>query len=359
MQKYRVLIGTYSSADEPGIFVCDWDEGEGSLHLVQKQEGVKNPSFLAKHPTKPWLYSVSEGGAFRGTAGGGVVAYAWDERSGQLQPLNDRPTGGGGACHVSVERGGRFVFVANYGGGSLAVFPIEADGSLGERTAFIQHTGEGPNPKRQEAAHVHSVMPDPWGDRIYVADLGLDRVFIYQLDVQSGDLTAQEQPWVPVAPGAGPRHLEMTSCGRFVYVINELDSTITALRRHLDSGHLEPIQSISTLPAGWEGHNQCSDIHLHPSGRFLYGANRGHNSIAVFALDAEEGTLELVEVTGTEGDWPRNFAIHPTGDWLLAANEESHTVQSFRLHAATGSLEHVGTALTVSKPVCVLFVPVA
>jgi 6-phosphogluconolactonase len=257
---------------------------------------------------------------------------------------------------VSVDHAGRNVLVANYGGGSVSVLPIGDDGRLGEATAFIQHEGSSVDPRRQTAPHAHSINVDPDNRFAFVADLGLDRVMIYRFDSQQGTLAANDPPWASVAPGAGPRHFAFQPGGRFAYVINELQSTVTAFAYDAARGALQEIQTLPTLPDDFSGSNTTAEIQVHPSGRFLYGSNRGHDSIAVYAIDADSGRLRFVEHESTQGDLPRNFGIDPSGRFLLAANQGSDSVVVFRIDGATGALTPTGQSIEVASPVCVRMV---
>jgi 6-phosphogluconolactonase len=247
--------------------------------------------------------------------------------------------------------------VANYGSGSVAVLPVKQDGSLGEASAFIQHTGSSVNTQRQKEPHAHSINVSPDNRFAVAADLGLDELLVYRFDPTKGSLTANEPPFTRVNPGAGPRHFAFRPDGKFAYVINEIGSTITALTWDAARGILTEIQTISTLPAGFSGRNDCADVHVHPTGKFVYGSNRGHDSIAVFSVDQAKGTLTSVEYVSTQGKVPRNFGIDPTGSFLIAANQNSDNLVVFRIDAETGKLSATGQSLQLSRPVCIQFVP--
>lgn len=351
----RVYFGTYTDTTSKGIYVGTFDLAEGRLPAVELAAEAARPSFLAIHPRRPWLYAVGEVADFQGKKTGVVRAFAL-EPSGKLRRLNEQPSGGMGPCHVTVEPGGRCVLVANYGGGSVASLPIEEDGRLGPPGSVIQHQGRGPNPRRQEGPHAHSINVDPTGRFALAADLGCDKVFVYRLDAAAGRLVPHDPPAVALAPGAGPRHLAFHPSGRFAYVINELDSTVTALSYDAAAGRLTVLASVSTLPADFSGTNTTADVHVHPTGKFLYGSNRGHDSIAIFAIGVD-GTLRLLGHQSTRGKTPRNFALDPTGRYLLAANQDSDTVAVFRINAQTGLLSPVGEPVAVPRPVCIRFLP--
>ena len=346
-----VYFGTYTKGESKGVYVAKLELKTGKLDGLQLAAEVTNPSFLALSPRNPHLYACGEVGG----QGGTVSAFSIDERSGTLTKLNQQSSKGPGPCHVSVDSPGRNLLVANYSGGSVACLPIDADGKLGEATSFIQHEGKGADPKRQQGPHAHSVNLDRPGRFAFVADLGLDKIMSYRLDAEQGKLSPNDPPFVAVAPGAGPRHFAIHPGCRFAYVINELNSTITAFSFQAQAGKLEAIQSISTLPTGFEGSNWTAEVQVHPLGKFVYGSNRGHNSIAAFAVDQSTGKLTAIGHTSTEGKTPRNFAIDPTGTYLLAANQDSGNVVQFKIDGQTGKLAPTGRELKIANCVCVKF----
>ncbi len=346
----RVYIGTYTGSGSRGIYRLRLRD-DGGLEIVGVAEDDANPAFLALHPSGRYLYAVNEVGNWQGRPGGAVAAWAVDPASGALTLLGRRSSGGAGPCHLSVEPGGRWVLVANYSAGSVAVLPVQADGSLGDPVQVVQHAGASVHPQRQRGPHAHAIEPDPAGEHALVPDLGLDKVLIYRLDRERGRLESGEVPWVAARPGAGPRHLAFHPSGQWAYVINELDSTLTAYR--YQGGRLTPLQTISTLPASFAGENTCAHVQVHPSGQFLYGSNRGHDSLVICAIDQASGQLSVVGHQSTLGRVPRHFSLDPTGRFLVAANQESGTVVSFRVDAATGALQPTGHVVEVPKPVCV------
>lgn len=351
-------IGTYTGSKSKGIYVSRLDLATGRLSAPELAAEAASPSFLAVHPDRRFLYAVGEVGNFSGKPGGVVSAFAIDAPSGRLRLLNQASSGGAGPCHLVVDATGQNVLVANYGGGSVAVLPIKADGRLHEPSCVIQHTGSSVNPQRQQAPHAHSINLDPANRFAFVADLGLDKVLIYRFDGARGTLTANDPPFAQVAPGSGPRHFAFHPTGRFAYVINELLCTVTAFTWEAARGELRELQTISTLPGGetvQPGHS-TAEVVAHPSGRFLYGSNRGHNTIVVFAIDPTTGRLTHVEHQSTQGRTPRNFALDPTGRWLLAENQDSDTIVVFGVDAETGRLRPTGQVLEVPTPVCVRFV---
>jgi 6-phosphogluconolactonase len=351
---FWVYLGTYTRKSSQGIYLAELDLRAGTLRLKGLAAALTNPSFLAIHPNGRWMYAVGEMGDFQGKKQGAVSALAI-QPDGTLQLLNQQPSGGAGPCHLAVDPTGRYVVVANYGGGSVASLPIAEDGRLREPVSVIQHTGSSVHPQRQQAPHAHSVNFDPTGKLVVAADLGLDKLLVYRLDLASGKLAPHDPAWVKVDAGAGPRHFAFHPTGRFAYVINELASTITAFAYQADRGRLEPLQTISTLPEGFTGTNTTAEVQVHPSGRFLYGSNRGHDSLAIFALDPATGTLTPKGHVSTQGKTPRNFGIEPTGQYLVAANQDSDNVVLFRIDAQTGQLTPAGQQIQVSMPVCVKF----
>ncbi|MCS7306723.1 MAG: lactonase family protein [Thermoguttaceae bacterium] len=349
-----VYLGTYTRKTSQGIYLAELHLRAGRLELKGLAAPLANPSFLAIHPSGQWLYAVGEMGDFQGKKQGAVSALAI-QPDGTLKLLNQQPSGGPGPCHLTVDPTGRYVVVANYSGGSIASLPVAEDGRLKEPVSVIQHTGSSVHPQRQQGPHAHSVHFDPTGKLVIAADLGVDKLFMYRLDLPSGKLTPHEPAWVKVDPGAGPRHFAFHPTGRFAYVINELASTITAFSYQADAGRLEPIQTVSTLPEGFTGSNTTAEVQVHPSGRFLYGSNRGHDSLAIFAIDPATGKLTAKGHQSTQGRTPRNFGIDPTGQYLLAANQDSDNVVVFRIDAQTGQLTPTGHQIQVSMPVCVKF----
>jgi 6-phosphogluconolactonase len=347
------FVGTYTRGREEGIFIFGVETDTGQLTQINTVSGVQNPSFLAVHPTGRFLYAVNEVGG-KGEDGA-VSAFSIDEGSSDLRILNQQSSRGPGPCHLSVDHSGKNVLVANYQGGSLAVLPVREDGSLGEATCFIQHKGSSVNPTRQAGPHAHSINLDPTGRFALAADLGLDKVLVYRFDSGSGTLRSASIPSVSMAPGAGPRHLGVHPSGKWIFVINELASTITVLACDLSSGRFSEVQTISTLPQGFIGRNSTAEVAVSPSGRFVYGSNRGHNSLAVFRIDPQSGRLSLVEHESTQGDTPRNFGITPNGQLLIAANQRSDSLVVFRIDQESGVLTPTGSSHSVPSPVCVRF----
>jgi len=285
---------------------------------------------------------------------GGTVSAFRIEPSGALTLINRASSVGDGPCHVAVAPSGKHVAVANYGGGSTALLPIDDTGALGEASAFIQHEGSSVNPKRQEGPHAHSVTFDPSGKYLVVADLGIDKLLIYGYDVTKGTLTPNDAP-AALKPGAGPRHTKFHPTLPHLYSVNELDSTVTAFTFDTATGATKEFQTIETLPSDYTGTSTTAEIRVHPSGKFVYASNRGHDSISVFAVEREKGTLSLKGQTPTAGSTPRNFNIDPSGKYLVAANQNSDTIATFSIDQTTGALTLLGEPISVPAPVCVLF----
>jgi len=356
--QYLAYVGTYTTkTNSRGIYAYRFDAAAGQLSAIGLVAESGDPSFVAVHPSGKYLYAVNEAGNFRGSHSGAVSAFAIDRKSGKLKFLNQVASRGAGPCHVSLDKTGKFVLAANYDGGSVAAFPVQADGSLGKASAFVQHTGSGPNKERQEAPHAHWIGTSPDNRFVLAVDLGLDEVLIYRFDSSKGSLAPNEPPFVKVNPGAGPRHLAFARNGKFAYVLAEMENAVTAFAYSQKSGSLSALQTISTLPKDYSGPKEAAELIVHPSGKFLYASNRaGVDSITAFAIDPAKGTLMLVGQYSTKGKTPRHFAIDPTGTFLLAANEESDNIVIFKIEAATGALVPTGQSVEVPSPVCITFV---
>ncbi len=344
------FIGTSTASTSKGIYTCRVDQKSGRLEQIAATSGLANPSFLALHPVLPVLYSINEIGEFAGAPQGALSAFAIDAASGQLTLVGTAPTGGPGPCHVTVDKSGRFAFAANYGGGSVGMIRLRDDGAPDALTDFVQHEGRSVNPDRQMEPHAHQVRVDPSNRFLYACDLGLDSVMIYAIDAAEGKLRPHGR--ARMQPGAGPRHLAFHPNGRFAYVINELDNTVTVTALSPD-GALRELQIISTLPLGYAETSYCADIHISADGRFLYGSNRGHDSIAAFSIDAATGLLSALDRTATGGKWPRNFALGPSGR-VYVANQNTDDVIVFDTDAV-GALQRVPGKLSVPSPLCVVF----
>lgn len=352
----RVYFGTYTGkgeADSKGIYLSEFDLDSGKLGEPKLVAETPNPTFLAHHPKKDVIYAAGEVGNFNGEKAGGVNAYAIDKKTGALTLLNGQSAKGGGTCHVSTDPDGKYVFAANYGGGSVCVFKVEDDGKLVAADGFVQHAGSSVNPGRQKEPHAHSMNTDRKGKRVYACDLGLDMVLIYKFE--GGKLVSSEPSSASTPPGGGPRHLSFSPNNKFAYVCNELTSSVTVFAHNSDTGALTEVQTISTLPEPVKG-NSTAEILVHPSGKFVYCSNRGHDSIAIFAVDEATGKLTGAGYQPTGGKTPRNFNIDPSGKYVLAANQGTGDVHVFKVNAETGALTPTGSSIKVKGAVRVLFV---
>lgn len=353
---YFVYVGAARGDDDKdGIYIYRMDMATGNLDPIGEVLNVSNPSFLAIHPNPRFLYAIDEDRS-KSPSEAGVSAFAIDPQTGGLTHINRQPSHGQGLCHIIVDQTGRHLLTAHYGGGSISVLPILSDGSLGEATEVIQHEGSSVHP-RQKAPHPHSIYVDPANRYAFVPDLGLDKVMIYRFDAQNGKLTPNDPPWAEVAPASGPRHFAFHTNGKFGYVINELASTVTAFEYDADRGILTEIQTISSLPEDFNEESWTAEVLVHPSGKFLYGSNRGHDSIAIFSIDEQSGRLELIDLEPTQGGHPRNFVMDPDGIYLFAENRDSDNVVVFRIDGETGKLEPTGHITNVPRPVCIKMIP--
>lgn len=356
--EYLVYIGTYTRQNSRGIYAYRFHTATGSLEPLGLVAETVHPSFLAVHPSRRFLYAANEVANHDGKPGGTVSAFAIDSKTGKLTFLNQASSGGAGPCYLAVDKSGKNVLVANYGGGSVAALPVNQDGRLNQASAFLQHRGSSVDPKRQQGPHAHSINVSPDNRFAVAADLGLDQLLVYRFDPAKGSLAANSPAFARVNPGAGPRHFAFHPGGKFAYVVNEMQSTVTAFAYDRRRGVLKELQTTSTLPKDFAGENTTAEVQAHPSGKFLYGSNRGHDSIAVFRIDPGKGTLRPVEQVATQGKTPRNFGIDPTGSYLIAANQNSDNIVVFRIDAKSGRLSATGQVLQVSSPVCVKFVAV-
>jgi 6-phosphogluconolactonase len=353
-----LYVGTYTKdGRSEGIYLVRMDRSSGRLRQVSSVDAGANPSFLAIHPNGRVLYAVNELEKYKGRPTGAVSAFAIARDTGALKRLNEQPSEGGAPCYVSVDRSGRLALVANYVGGSIAVLPIQATGALAPAAQVIQHTGRGPNAERQEAPHAHCLLPHPSNRFALAADLGVDRVYVYRLDVDGKSLRHVDGGDAVMRPGAGPRHVAFHPTQPLVFVANELDSTVATLRFDAERGALSPLATHSTVPAGWTGTNYPADIHVASTGRTLYVSNRGHNSIAVFSVSHSTGALRFEQAMSTECDWPRNFTLDPSGRWLLVANQRADSVVVFERDPDNGRLTPTGQRIAIPSPVCLQFLP--
>lgn len=359
-KEFFVYFGTYTKAPSKGIYRSRLDVATGRLSPAELAVAAKDPAFLALHPSGKFLYAIDESADVKRTPAAGVSAYALDAKSGGLTLLNQQSTGSSGACHLSVDATGRTVLVANYGGGGVSAVSLQPDGRLGAVGSVIAHTGSSVNPARQKGPHAHEIVISADNRFAFVPDLGLDRVLIYDLNPASARLTTHTPPSASLPPGSGPRHLVFHPSQKFAYVISEMLCTMTAFRYDATAGSLTSLQTISTLPPGESVAKGTStaEVQVHPNGQFLYGSNRGHDTLVVYAIDAASGQLTYLENVSTRGKTPRHFALDPTGTWLLAENQDSGTVAVFRVDPKTGRLTATGPLVDVPFAVSAVFVPV-
>ena len=371
--KYLLFVGTYTQKESKGIYAYRFDAASSELTALGVAAETTNPSFLKIDPSHRFLYAVNEVQKYKGADSGAVSAFAINRQTGKLSLLNEVASRGADPCYIALDKTGKYVLVANYTGGNVAVFPIHADGRLGESSAVLQDTGTlGPVKERQEAPHSHWIEASAHNRFVYVSDLGLDRVLIYRFDATNGTLTKREAAVAKsgsgspnasdffsatLAPGTGPRHAAFSGNGNFMYVLGELDSTVTVFANDARET-FRSVQRISALPAGFSGHNDAAEIAIHPNGKYLYTSNRGHDSIALFSIDSRTGTLTLVDHFPTRGKAPRDFEIDPTGKFLLVANQDSNNIVVFRIDPNSGALTPTGQTLHVPSPVCLKFMAV-
>jgi len=350
-----LVVGTYTRTTSRGLYAVALDPASGTLSSPRLVAELANPTWIATHPGGRFLYAITEIKTDDGPAAGAVQAFALDRAAGALTPLNLERTAAS-LCHAAVDATGRCLVAVSYGGGQVSSFPLRADGTVGPRRSFIQHTGTpGPNSARQDKPHAHSATISPDNRFVLVADLGLDRVFIYALDADTATLTPAVAPYSALAPGSGPRHGKFSPSGGHFYVNGELDSSVTVAGYDTFSGALTPIQRVTTLPEGFSGPNITAEIRVHPTGRFLYVSNRGHDSLAAYAIAPVTGALSPIEISDAGGATPRNFGLSPDGAWLVVAHQGSDTLCAFAVDPITGRLTRVAGAVAVPQPVCVLF----
>lgn len=355
-QTHRVYFGTYTDNNSRGIYTCTFDDNTGKLSPVELAGECKNPSFVAIHPNGKYLYAVSEVGDFQGNRTGGIQAFRIGDRGG-LEPLNAVESSGQGPCHLTVDADGRHVLVANYNSGSVSVVRLAEDGTLGNRTAFVQHMGSGADPARQDGPHAHCIHLDSNNRFVFACDLGLDQIRIYRFDRARGELESADPPYASSPAGGGPRHFSWHPSGKFAFANNELSSSVTGYA-YDGGGHLRPINTVSTLPSDFDGkNNTTAEVQVHPSGRFLYCSNRGHDSLALMSIDSDSGKLAFVEAKSSGGKTPRNFAISPSGKFVISANQSTNNVVVFTITEETGRLVPSDQSLNVPTPVCIKFLP--
>ena len=355
---YLVYVGTYTTEQSKGIYAYRFNAATGQFVPLGLAAETSNPSFLAVHPNHKVLYTVNETGNFQNRSSGAVSAFAIDSRTGKLTLLNQVASRGADPCYVAVDKTGRYVLVANYGGGNVAVFPVLKGGKLGEATSVLQYKGAGANPERQESPHAHWIDFSPDNRFVVAADLGLDQLDVYKFSASKGSLIPNQPAVIQLKPGSGVRHFAFHPNARFAYAVNEMQSSVVSFAYDPARGTLHELQTISMLTKDFSGKNDAAEIQIHPSGKFLYASNRGHDSIAVFSIDPAKGTLTPVEYVPTQGKAPRYFAIDPTGSRLLVANQNSGTIVIFQIDSTSGRLTSSGQVLQIASPVCLKFVPV-
>jgi 6-phosphogluconolactonase len=361
-----VYVGTYTepirfgtgkilAGKGEGIYTFRMDRSSGAMELVGKATSITNPSYLAFDSTQHFLYAVNELKIYEDKPTGTISAFAVDPKTGKLEFLNKRLTHGTDPCHVLVDKKRRHVFVANFMSGSVCVLPVRDDGSLEEASDFIQHQGSSIDPVRQTGPHAHSVTLDKANRLAFVPDLGLDKIVVYRFDPERGMLEPHSVPWIKVRPGAGPRHVTFHPGGNLAFLINELVSTLMVLSYDARKGTFTTLQVVPTLPEGFQGESTCADVQVSPSGDFVYGSNRGHDSIVIYKIHRRTGRLTYVDHESTQGRTPRSFGIDPSGRFLLVANQDTDTIVTFHIDAQTGKLQPTGHVTQVPTPVCVKF----
>jgi 6-phosphogluconolactonase len=354
---YFVYIGTYTGSGSEGIYGYRFDAITGNFKRIGLAAEAENPSFLAVHPNGKFLYAVNEIADFKGQSSGSVSAFAIDPDSGELKLVGKTASLGAMPAYISLDQRGRYALVANYQGGSVAVFPLAESGDLLAPSAFVDHSEASRKAGSQKSSHAHAIRVSKDNQFAIAADLGLDQLLVYRFDEARGLLSPHQPAAAELKPGAGPRHLSFHPNGKWLYVANELDSSVTAFSYQAEAGSLHDLETMSTLPGSFAGRNSPGEILVDQKGRFLYVSNRGHDSIAVFAIDSGTGRLTAIEQVPTGGRTPRNFALDPTGNWVFAANQDSNQVVLLALDQERGRLTPSLNTLEVSSPVCVAFAP--
>lgn len=352
-KEMNLYIGTYTTGESKGIYHYTMNSETGQLKLVDVTDNILNPSYLAIEPKGNYLFAVSEVNDFDSAGSGSIKAFKIDPATKALTKLNTVSTGGAHPCYVSADNEGKHVLTANYSGGNVSAIPINNDGRLSEDVSIAQHSGSSIVEKRQDKPYAHCVTFDPLNKFVFAVDLGIDKVMIYKLE--DDQLIPNEPAFAQLTPGAGPRHMVFHPGQNFAYVITELSNKIYAFKHNAETGALSEIGNYSSLPNDFEGTSYCADIHIHPNGKFLYGSNRGHNSIVIFSINQNTGELDLIGHESVHGDWPRNFVIDPTGKFLLVANQKSNDVVVFKINSNSGSLEFTGINENIPSPVCIKF----
>jgi 6-phosphogluconolactonase len=355
---YHVYFGTGRAGPTAGLSLASFDSRTGALGVPAVDAVCQAPNLFTISTDGRHLYTCNAGRTFQGQPGGGLSAFSIDPATGHLTALNAEGTGGADPGLVSLDHTGRFAFAANSNGGSVVAYALKPDGSLGDRTNFFQHTGSSIDPQRQKHAYAEAILPDPTNQFILATDLGLDKIFIYKLDAKTGALTGGDAEACKVRPGSGPRHLAFHPNGRLCYVVSEMANTVTGFTWDAAKGALTELETVSSLPAGFQGTNAVAEVAIHPNGKFLYASNRGHNSLAVFAIDEKTGHLSPVQDIPSGGRTPRCFTLDPMGQWLIASNQDSNLAAVFRVDATTGKLTQTGEPVSVPSPLGIQFLAV-
>lgn len=346
-------MGTYSDRGSKGIYVLEFDRATAQFNELQTVSDKQSPSFLAIHPNGKFLYAVYREGMNEDDKSGTVTAFRINSESGELSKLNEQSSHGAGPCHVSIDPMGKLAYVSNYGGGNISVYPINPDGSLGMATDMVQYEGSSVNPNRQQEPHTHSAIPSENGDWLYVSDLGMDKIMIYQPDRKTGKLSPAKTPYAASTPGAGPRHFTIHPNGKLAFSMEELSSTIAAYTVDEKTGALKATDRVPTLPEGTEVQNTTADIHVSPDGKFVYASNRGHDSIAIYGIDADTGKLSYVGHESSGGAHPRNFCMDSQGEFVFVANRDNDNVVVFERDTNTGKLSPRGNEAHIPAAVCI------
>jgi 6-phosphogluconolactonase len=348
-----IYVGTFSGDIEKGIYVYEFDRNQSTLSQIQTFGGMESPTYIEIHPNGKFLYSVNRNSVNEEKDWGSVSSYSIDSSTGYLTHINDQPSFGNAPCHISIDSKGRILFIANYGSGSIASYPIQEDGSLAPASKVIQHTGSSIAGERQQGPHAHSTVVSPKDDYLYSADLGIDKVKTYRINYKNKSMEPVPASDGIANPGSGPRHITISANQKFLYLLEEMGHQVAVFGINQESGALNPIQAISTLPQDYTETNFCADIHIDPSGKYLYASNRGHNSLAIYEIDKKTGKLSLLDLQPVQGNWPRNFLIDPKGDYLFVANRRTNNVVVFKRDQSTGKLTNTGVEVNVPEPVCV------
>lgn len=346
----KLYVGTFTDGESEGIYLCNFEASTGKLSIEKVFKAIDNPNFLKISPDKKFLYAATRPSVKIEKSGGYINAYSI-KANGNLHFINKQVSHGNDPCYVDIAEGGNFVATAAYGGGSVSIYPVKKDGSISPASSTVFYEGSGPNKARQSEPHAHSIMFSPFNDYIFSADLGTDQLNIFQL--KNNELISGNPEFLKTEPGSGPRHFDFHPGGNFIYVINELNSTVTVFQKNGETWH--KFQTIKTIPKNFDGRNFCADIHVSENGKFLYGSNRGHNSISVFKIDQATNRLELITNVPTEGDWPRNFTLSKDGKYMLVANQNSNNITVFRINNENGIPVFTGNETNVPAPVCLEF----